>query len=67
VRYDLAVYEIEPLLDGVHASEERVAEAQRALEEGRAQVDAAADAAWSAYARFVASGGSSDVLWSSPR
>jgi chromosome segregation ATPase len=67
VRYDLAVYEIEPLLDAVRAAEEHVAEAQRSVEERRAEVDAAADAAWSAYARFVAGGGSTDVLWGLPR
>jgi uncharacterized protein (UPF0335 family) len=63
VRYDLAVYDLEPIVREVERLKEEVAKITREIEEIRAEVDKAADVAWKAFHRYIKAGGVSNSLW----
>jgi len=66
VRYDVAVYDLAPIVREVELLRGGVAAYERELEEQRATVEKKAAEAWVAYSRYVSKGGVSNALWSSP-
>ena len=66
IRYDLAVYEIEPIVREVEQLKSEVAAIQREVEEQRVKVEKAADEVWKAYTAFASKGGATDALWGTP-
>lgn len=66
VRYDVAVYDLQPIVREVELLRDEVADAERRLEEQRALVEQRASEAWKAYAQYVSKGGVSNTLWSAP-
>ena len=65
-RYDVAVYDLQPIVREVELLRDEVAASERELEEQRANVEKKAAEAWIAYSRYVSKGGVSNALWSSP-
>ncbi len=63
MRYDLAVYEMEPIVLEVEQLRDEVAAIQKEVEQQRAVVDKAADTLWRAFAKYVNKGGVSNSLW----
>jgi hypothetical protein len=66
VRYDLTVYELQPIISEVELLRDEVAASERRLEEVRAEVEEKAASAWKAYSQYVSKGGTSNALWSAP-
>jgi hypothetical protein len=66
VRYDVAVYDLQPIVSEVELLRDEVADSERRLEERRAEVEKKAADAWKAYSQFVSKGGVSNALWSAP-
>lgn len=66
VRYDVAVYDLQPIVREVEQLRDEVADAERRMEEQRAKVEQRAGEAWKAYAQYVSKGGVSNALWSAP-
>ncbi len=66
VRYDLAIYEMEPIEIEVNRLKTSVGEIKHAVELQRSKVESAADNAWLAYTRFVEKGGVTNALWRTP-
>ena len=63
VRYDVAVYDLEPIALEVEALREDVAYAEREVEEQRAHVERTATEVWKAYTQFVGKKGDTHALW----
>lgn len=63
MRYDLAVYEIEPINATVEYHRDQVAEAEKLVERQRAVVQDLAKRVWTVYSRHVSSGGDTLALW----
>jgi len=66
VRYDLKIYELQPIVGEVNLLRDEVAAFERTLEEMRAQVEEKAASAWKAYSQYVSKGGTSNALWTAP-
>jgi len=66
VRYDLNVYELQPIISEVELLRDEVAAFERTLEEMRAEVEEKAASAWKAYSQYVSRGGTSNALWTAP-
>lgn len=66
MRHDLAVYELEPIVEEFEFHKDRVAEAEREVEEQRSAVEQASDTMWRAYGEYVRGGNSSNELWGAP-
>jgi len=66
VRYDVAIYELQPIVHEVELLRDEVAASERELEEQRAKVEQKASEAWKAYSQYVSKGGVSNALWSVP-
>lgn len=63
VRYDLAVYELEPLVQDVAQRRSLVAAAEQQVELQRALVEQAADEFWERYRQYVSKGGVTHSIW----
>ncbi len=63
IRYDLAVYEMEPIVLEVDNMKKEVAAAQIQLQSKQADVEKSADNLWRGYAKFVKEGGSTNIFW----
>ncbi len=63
VRYDVAVYDLEPIALEVEALRDDVAQAERDVEEQRANVERTATEVWKAYTQFVGKQGDTHALW----
>lgn len=63
VRYDVKVYDLEPIAQEVEALRDDVAGAERDVEEQRANVERTATEVWKAYAQFVGKQGDTHALW----
>jgi hypothetical protein len=66
VRYDLAVYEIGPIINEVELLRGEIAAMERQVEDQRVSVEKAAGEAWKAFSQFVGKGGVTNALWSVP-
>jgi hypothetical protein len=66
VRYDVAVYDLQPIVREVELLRDEVAASERELEDERASVEKKAAEAWKAYTAYVSKGGVSNALWSAP-
>jgi hypothetical protein len=65
-RYDVGVYDIEPIARKVEVLKNEVAAAWRAAEDQRAVVEKTADKVWKAFSAYVNKGGVTNALWESP-
>ena len=63
VRYDVAVYDLEPIAQEVEALRDDVALAERDVEEQRTNVERTASEVWKAYTQFVGKKGDTHALW----
>jgi len=63
LRYDLAVYEMEPIIRKVELLRDEVAAIQRQVEEQRVNVETTADAVWKAFSDYVNKGGVTNAPW----
>ncbi len=63
VRYDLAVYELEPLIQDVEQRRTKVAAAEQQVELQRALVEQAAEEFWERYRQYVSKGGVTHSIW----
>jgi hypothetical protein len=66
VRYDLKIYELQPIISEVEVLRNEVAESERRMEEVRTQFEEKAAIAWKTYSQYVNKGGTSNALWSAP-
>ena len=66
VRYDLKIYELQPIISEVELLRNEVADSERRMEEVRTQFEGKAALAWKAYSQYVSKGGTSNALWSAP-
>jgi hypothetical protein len=67
VRYDLAVYELEPIAREVELLKKEVANCQKEVEQQMVKVEQSADELWNKYARYVSRGGVTNVLFDTKR
>lgn len=65
-RYDVGVYDIEPIARKVEVLKSEVAEAWHAAEDQRAVVEKTADKVWKAFSAYVSKGGLTNALWETP-
>lgn len=63
VRYDIAVYELEPIIEEVESLKGKVADSTKRLEEQRIIVEESAGKAWMHYHIFAGKGGQTNALW----
>jgi hypothetical protein len=63
VRYDVSVYEIEPIAREVERLKEEVAALRRKVEQQRAGVEKTALMVWQAFSRYATQGGVTSALW----
>lgn len=63
VRYDIAVYDLKPIVEEVGALKNRVADSTKLVEQQRAVVEGLAGKAWQHYYRFASKGGQTNALW----
>jgi hypothetical protein len=66
VRYDVRVYELEPIVREVELLRNEVAATERKVEEQRANVERSAGEVWKAFRLYVSKGGVSNALWGAP-
>lgn len=66
VRYDVKIYELEPIVREVESLRNEVAETEREVEEQRATVERAADEVWKSFKAYVSKGGVTNALWGAP-
>jgi hypothetical protein len=66
IQYDLAVYEIAPIVHEVELLRKEVALMRGQMEDQRVVVERTASQVWNAYAKFVSSGGNTNALWGLP-
>jgi hypothetical protein len=66
VRYDVKIYELEPIVREVESLRDEVAETEREVEEQRANVEHAADGVWKSFKHYVSKGGVTNALWGAP-
>jgi hypothetical protein len=66
MRYDLAVYEISPIVYEMERLRDRVASSEKELEAQRVTVEKTADEVWRAFAVFAQKGGLTNALWGNP-
>lgn len=65
MRYDIAVYEIQTIVQQVEIKRNEIAAAQRQVENMKVEVENAAGEVWKAYRSYVNKGGVSNALWGS--
>ncbi len=63
MRYDLAVYEMAPIVSEVELLWDEVAAIQRQVEEQRVKVERSADTVWKTFSEYVNKGGVTNALW----
>ncbi len=66
IRYDLAVYEMGPIVHEVELKRKEVAAIKRTVEDQRVVVERTATEVWTKYAKFANSGGNTNALWGLP-
>ncbi|MCP4197278.1 MAG: hypothetical protein GY762_09020 [Proteobacteria bacterium] len=65
-RYDVGIYDIEPIARKVEVLKNEVAEAWHEAEDQRAVVEKTADNVWKAFSAYVNKGGLTNALWETP-
>ena len=63
IRYDLAVYEMEEIVETVNLLKQEVGKNQKRVERQRALVEKTADELWTTYGKYVADGGKTNAFW----
>jgi hypothetical protein len=63
MRYDIAVYEIDPIIHEVEELRKSVANHTKIVEAQRIKVEKSAGAAWKAFYQFAQKGGITNALW----
>ena len=63
MRYDIAVYEIAPIIQEVEELRKSVAEMTKSVEAQRIKVEQSAGVAWKAFYQFAKTGGVTNALW----
>ena len=63
MRYDIAVYEIEPIVQEVQELRKAVAAQTKAVEAQRVNVEKSAGVAWKAFYQYARKGGVTNALW----
>lgn len=63
VRYDIAVYQLEPIIEEVESLKSQVADSTKRLEEQRVIVEESAAKAWTHYHIFASKGGQTNAFW----
>jgi Mg2+ and Co2+ transporter CorA len=65
MRYDIAVYEIQTIVQQVETKRNEIAAAQKQVENMKIEVENAAGEVWKDYRSYVNKGGVSNALWGS--